>query len=523
VGGTAITARFIASIKKHLGHEEFTALEACLDCLNCGSACAWYLATGDATLHPKYKKDFIRKVYRDHIRPVGRLATSLGLKTPLTEETLRHYMPYFWKCTTCGRCTLACPLGLSNRSVIRLGRTAFSDAGLIRENPALNEVYEGSRDVRHSFALPKEKILLRFGFFLTHDNTQVPFDARGADYLYASSAAENARFPDYGIKVPKILNAAQVSYTLSSRLTDTGTDVEHVVVHRELSRQMLEEVENEAERLQVKRVLVSECGCDIRTFYLDAGSILGRPFKVPVQSLDSLMLSAIKSGALPVDKVPDLIAFHDPCKVVRLSGFGELERELLHCVSNNIVEMLPNREYNYCCNGGTGPLRLPENAPLRRQISRIKANQIETTGAQRVVTPCAVCMLTLEDICQTYNLSAVGQRMSYMMFELVYEAAMRALEPFGEVVRTHSPAVFAGRTSDFIFTHGIAGILSDIARRSDIAELLQWLSQDAITARYITSHPNARDTFDAFCRTYGTDQKGKTPWRSPDSYTTTSF
>jgi Fe-S oxidoreductase len=499
---------FIASLKKNMHAEEFMAIEACLNCRSCGYACAWYLAAGDKTLHPKYKKDFIRKIYYQYIHPVGRLSTALGLAPPLTEDTLRRYMPYFWKCTTCGRCTLSCPLGLSNRSIMRLARTAFCDSGLIADNPVLKEIHENSRDFRHSFALSPEKILLRYVLFLTCEKILVPFDVEGADYLYLGTAAENTKFPDFGVKVPMILNAAGILYTYSARLIDTGTDIEHVVVHRELSKEMLEDVELEAGRLRAKAVLISECGCDIRTFYIEAGSILGRPFKFPVQSMDSLLLQMIKTGAIPVERVPGRITFHDPCKVVRLAGMGDMERELLNHVAETIIEMSPNREYNYCCNGGTGPLRLPENTPLRRQISQIKANQIKATQAARVVTPCAVCMLTLEDICQTYKLNGKAERMSFMTFELVYEAMDRALERNGQVERKCLPGVFNNMTEEFIFTHSAAGILDKMGQKADMPALVRWLSQDAVTARYVKAHPDARDVFEKICDQGDTKQKG---------------
>lgn len=483
---------FLASLKKHLGAEELLAMDACLDCRNCGSGCAWYLATGDDTLHPKYKKDFIRNVYHAHIHPIGRMATAMGIRPPLTEETLHQYLPYFWKCTTCGRCTLSCPLGLSNRSVFRLARTAFCDSGLIKENPALNEVVEGSRNVRHSFAIPKEKLLLRYGLFLAHEKTIIPMDLPEADYLYAPSAVENTRFPDFAVKIPQILNAAHVSYTFSSRLTDTGTDAEHVVVDRDLSREMLEDVEHEADRLSVRRVLISECGCDVRTFYIDAESILGRPFKYPVQSIDSLMLELLQSGALPVEKVPTRITLHDPCTVVRLSGMGRLERELLNRVASDIIEMSPKGRYNYCCNGGTGPLRLSENSQLRREISQIKANQIHETSAEKVVTPCAVCMLTLEDICRTYKLSPSGQRMSFMTFELVHEAMQRALGRTGQFSRTQLPAAFRYESPEFIFNHSMAGLIGKISDSSDMTALFQWLANDPVTTRYFMEHPDKK-------------------------------
>lgn len=488
---SSVSRRFVTALAEHLGAEEFTALEACLNCRQCGSACAWYLATGDDKLHPKYKKDFIRDVYARHITPAGRLAQWLGLSNALTTEELREHLASFWHCTTCGRCSLACPLSLNNRAIVRAGRAAFSDSGLIEENAVLNTVYVGSRDLRHSFSLTPNQVFARLGLFLLNEGVEVPFDVVGADCLFVCTAAGNTRFPDYGINVPKLLNAARVRYTLSSRLTDTGTDIEHVLVSRELSRTMLLEVEQEAQRLKAGKVVISECGCDVRTFYVEAGNILGRPFALPVESLDSLLLACIKAGALPVDRVTDTVTFHDPCKVTRLTGLGELERELLSLVAANVVEMEPHGERNYCCNGGTGPLRLPEVAPLRRRISRFKAEQIRATQAARIVTPCAVCMLSLADICTHYELSPKGTRMAYLTFELVAEAVEAALTRLGQRARMLYPAVFDGMSPNEVRSHGITGLINGITHAADFPAVYQWLSQDEIVNRYCATHPEA--------------------------------
>lgn len=489
--------RFIASLSKHVGAEEFAALEACLNCRQCGSACAWYLATGDEKLHPKYKKDFIRDVYARHIQPAGRIAQRLGLAQPLTVDELREHMSSFWQCTTCGRCSLACPLSLNNRAVVRAGRAAFSDSGIIEDNSVLNTVYVGSRDYRHSFALTRNQVFARLGLFLLTEGIDAPFDVVGADCLFVCTAAGNTRFPDFGVAVPKLLNAAKVRYTLSSRLTDTGTDIEHVLVSRELSRAMLLEVEHEAQRLQVSKVVISECGCDVRTFYVEAGDILGRPFALPVESIDSVLLNCIQSGDLPVDRVTESVTFHDPCKVTRLTGLGELERQLLARVAENVVEMEPHGERNYCCNGGTGPLRLPELAPLRRLASKFKAEQIRATHAKRVVTPCAVCMLSLTDICSHYELGPKGQRMAYLTFEVVAEASLAALTRLGQAARLRSPAVFEDMSASEVRSHGVIGLMDVITRNSDYPAVYQWLIKDEIVNRFCAAHSQTSEHLNA--------------------------
>ncbi len=483
--------KFVESLERNFTAEDIVNLEACIGCKNCGEACAWYLVTGDEKLHPTYKADFIRKIYRRYMTAEGKLLGRLGLIETPTVKDLKEHMEYFWKCTACGRCTLACPQGLSTRRIVRLARAAYADAGLSMENPTLRSIVENTEKLRHSFGLTREQIFGRVGLFLFTDGTELPVEVEGAEYLFVCPAAGNTKIPDYGIKLPKILNAAGVSYTVSPRVVDTGTEIDHIVVHHELSKKMLEEWEAEAERLGVQKILVVECGCDVRTLYAEASETLGRPFKFPIVSVDQLMLDLIKAGKLPVEKIETKITMHDPCYVTRLSGLGDMERELLKTVAENFVEMSPNKEYNYCCNAGSGPMRLPENTELRRKVSVIKAEQIKNTGAEIVTTPCAVCMLSIEDTCQTYGLAKPGERMSYMMFEIVYEAMVRALEKRGELDRMKLPVELKDRDEEFLRRHSIAGIMQNMMQQKEFPGLMKWLEQDEIVQRYFRDNPHA--------------------------------
>ena len=490
--------KFVVSLKKNLTADLFVSLESCLDCRQCGSACAWFLGTGDDKFHPKYKTDFIRNIYRNHLRISGRISRKLGKRPALSDSVLREHMPYYWKCTTCGRCTLACPLGLSNRALVRLARSAYTDSGLVEENPALKQVLDGSRDMRHSFGLSKEKVHLRLGFISECEDIDIPVDFPRCDYLYICAAVGNTRFPDYGIKVPKILNAAGVRYTFSSRIIDTGTDIEYVLAQGDLSRAMLCEIEEEADRLGAETILISECGCDIRTFYHDAGRILGRPLKFPVRSLDSLLIDLIRSGKLPVKKLAFNVTFHDSCKVSRLSGFADEGRNLLDLIVESRVEMTPNREYNYCCNGGTGPLRLPENNEVRRRVSRFKAEQIKQTGAERVVTPCSVCMLSLEDIAKEYRLSPGGRRMSFLLFEIVYDAMIAALSGPGELSLIKTPVAFLDQSPDSIRDFSLSSRVKKIATLPDYPALYAWLKDDPVVKRYVDANPGTAPVLESW-------------------------
>jgi hypothetical protein len=155
--------------------------------------------------------------------------------------------------------------------------------------------------------------------------------------------------------------------------------------------------------------------------------------------------------------------------------------------------MTPNREHNYCCNGGAGGMRLTENTELRRKISVLKANQIRNTGAESVTTPCVVCTLSLEDTCKTYGLARPGERMALVMFEVVYEAMEQALAKRGELARMLLPAELAGRDAEFFAAHSISGWMEVLIRQPEFLDLLDWLEHDEIVQRFARDHPLVAD------------------------------
>lgn len=502
---------FVASLEEHLTPEDIVNLEACMDCKLCGDACAWYLGTNDEKLHPTYKTHFVREVYKRYMTIEGKVAGTLGLIPTPTVADLRERMEYFWKCTACGRCTLACPAGLSTRRLVRMARAAYTDSGLCRENPTLDSIIHNLETLRHSFGLTSEQIMARYSLFLCSQDLEMAVDIEGAEVLFVCPSAANTKIPDYATKVMAIMNAAGISYTVSSRLLETGTEADHVLVHHDLARMILEAWEGEAERLGVQKVMVAECGCDTRSLFFEATELLGRPFKFPVILFDPMITEYIDDGRLPVDRVDAKITLHDPCHSTRLAGIGDTMRELLNRVTTNFIEMTPNREYNYCCNGGAGGMRLPENAPVRRQVSSIKANQIKDTGADYVTTPCVVCMLTLDDTCKVYNLgkNQEGERAATMMFEVIYDAMYKALERRGELHRMHLPIELEGRSPEYLWNHSVAGKVAQLMQSEKAGGVLAWLEQDAVVQRFFSENPQGVDQLEKFKEMHARAQEGE--------------
>jgi Fe-S oxidoreductase len=63
------------------------------------------------------------------------------------------------------------------------------------------------------------------------------------------------------------------------------------------------------------------------------------------------------------------------------------------------VELLELQDHGVagiCCGGGGGVVSNPRAAPLRHKVFDIKRAQVEATGAERFVTSCGQCRITLE-------------------------------------------------------------------------------------------------------------------------------
>lgn len=481
---------YVDTVDKWLTAEDVVInIDLCTKCNNCGPACAWYLETGDERLHPRARADIVRKIYNRYISFTGKILGFFGLIETPTLATLKEAMDTFWKCTVCGRCTLSCPMGISTRRLIRIGRAAYTEAGLSQADPTIKAIEDFSRDKKHSFGLNMDQVFGRSNLFLRHIKTDIPINVVGAEYLFVCPAAGNTRIPDLGTNMFQLLNVAGISYTVTPEVIDTGTEIDHIGVHHKLSKQMLLDWEEAGEKLQCTAVIISECGCDVRTLYHEATETLGRPFKFPIVSIDHLFETALLDGRLPYEQLAESVTFHDPCYLTRLAGKDARYRRMIPLLVNDFREMTPNKEYNYCCNGGSGGMKMAQNAELRRKISRPKANQIKDTGADFVTTPCAICYLTLKDITEHYGMATPENRKAKMFFEIVHGAVMKALEKRGETDRVKMPLEFKGKSAAWIKEHSAIQMLENRLKSPSFRPTMNWLKADPLVQGFGKRNP----------------------------------
>ena len=152
-------------------------------------------------------------------------------------------------------------------------------------------------------------------------------------------------------------------------------------------------------------------------FSTDAAVLEGLKGAHPVVEL---LLEYLEDGRIKVDpaKNEERVTLHDPCNLVRWGGVSEQQREILARVVSDFQEMTPNREDNFCCGGGGGMLSMSEYGERRVASGGTKADQIRTTGAKIVATPCHNCADQLLELSKHYKLGTE----ILAVVELVYNA-----------------------------------------------------------------------------------------------------
>jgi Fe-S oxidoreductase len=334
----------------------------------------------------------------------------VGAET-LTEEALEALAAAaFGRCTLCGRCALNCSIGLDPAEIMRFARTVLVAAGMVPDGIQANIVAAQAsgntmsispQDVRETICWLEEDLRQTIG----DPDAHMPVDTQGARVLYALNPRELKFFPLSISAAGLIFHAARESWTLTSSDFDI-TNYGFFAGDIEAQRAIAERLFRRAEELGVQELVVAECGHGYRSLRWEAPEWLGRSLPFAVRSFVEVMAEYLAAGRLHLDpsKNPDPVTLHDPCNLVRHGGVIEEQRYLLRHAVTTFVEMIPNREDNYCCGGGGGLLAASEHTAKRIESGKVKAEQIRATGAKVVASPCHNCIDQLMELNRHYTL-----------------------------------------------------------------------------------------------------------------------
>jgi Fe-S oxidoreductase len=399
--------------------------DACVRCGLCGESCHIYKTEPVPENLPGVKAARVASFFRRYHTVLGRIAPFLVGARALTAEALDELVEAaYGRCTGCGRCGLNCSVGADVGAIIRAGRNVLAAVGKVPPN--LQAVVDNQLQTGNQMAITPEELRDTAAWIsedlrleMDDDDAAVHVDEPGKRVFYLVNPREVKFFPLSLMAAAGVFHAAGESWTMSSKFYDvtnyglySGDDPAAAAI----TKQAIEE----AERLGAREIILSECGHGFRSFRWEGPNWMGERYAAPMRSILQLLLEYLEEGRIRVDpaKNPDRVTLHDPCNLVRWGGVVEPQREVLRRVVSDFVEMVPNREQNFCCGGGGGMLSMSEYGDRRVASGEVKAEQIRATGAKIVAAPCHNCADQLLDLNKKYKLGVEIKA----VVELVYEA-----------------------------------------------------------------------------------------------------
>ena len=389
------------------------SLVGCVHCGMCHTSCHYALANpDDPTMTPSYKADQLRKIFKHNHDWTGRVFPWwVGAKVPKNQEDLEKLKDIaFGTCTNCRRCTYNCPMGVDTATLNRIMRGLLTSVGVMPEG--VRVVSKDQWEIGNQMGVLKEDYLDTLEWMSEELEGEegdpavaIPVDKENCEVMYVINPREAKYDPRTIAAAARIFWAAGENWTMPSEGWDqtnfglfSGDDALGGIAGKRVYEKVKE--------LKAKKLVISECGHGFRSTRCEAMTWSGTDIDFPIESSVFTMLRYIKEGKIKVDQkvCKERVTYHDSCNLARSCGITEEPRELLNLVASDFVEMIPNRQENFCCTGGGGAMSMSEYSARRLKSAKVKADQIRATGAKIVVTSCHNCVDGLNDLIKHYKL-----------------------------------------------------------------------------------------------------------------------
>jgi Fe-S oxidoreductase len=389
--------KLLGLFQSKLDRTTLYSLEVCSRCGLCKDACFAYASVPKLEYIPSWRAEVVRKIYKRYFKLSGKLFPYWGEAKEIDDETMKQLSEAAYTCTGCRRCMMVCPFGIDTQAIQSIAKLLL--IGNESEPEILSMLADASIEKGRSLDLYKDSFMQGIrnvekeviAKWKGESDQIIPLDVKGANILYVALAGAHSIIP-----TASILNAARENWTLSFfEAVNFGAFVGDPTKTQLIAKRIIDE----AVKLQVKEVVICECGTAFRVMKHLVGK---QPFEV--SHIAEVVARYLKEDRIRVekDRIKGVITYHDPCQSARNGGVIEEPRDVLSHLTSNFVEMTPNREYNWCCGGGGGLVAL-DNEDFRESTGKIKVDQVKSTGASIVSTGCENCHTQLKFLSDRYK------------------------------------------------------------------------------------------------------------------------
>jgi Fe-S oxidoreductase len=390
-------------------------VDTCIHCGLCSEACHYYLSRDrDPHFSPVGK---VKQTIWEMLKNKGKVSPEFIKKASEIAST---------ECNLCRRCAMYCPFGIDIAYMILVVRRICHMLGVIplyiqdtahSHSVTMNQMWVKADEWPDTLQWQEEEAQAEI------PTLRIPLEKEGADVMYSVIGPEPKFQAQLIYQAAVIMNTAGINWTMPATPGWDNSDMAMYTGDNEIMGRVKRAHFETAARLKVKKIVMGECGHAFRSVYDVGNRWLGwRMPPIEVVHAIEFYHDILKEGRIKISKKFETpVTLHDPCNVVRGRGLHEMSRYVTREMCEELIEMHPNREHNYCCCAGGGVINCgPPYKNKRVTSNKVKADQLfaaKAKGAKVLITPCHNCHSGLEDINHHYGL---GLEIKFLM-DILYE------------------------------------------------------------------------------------------------------
>jgi Fe-S oxidoreductase/nitrate reductase gamma subunit len=294
-----------------------------------------------------------------------------------------------WACTTCRACVNECPVLIDHiDAIVDMRRSLVSESKLDKPK---KDLLVNLTNVSNPYGLPQtDRLKWAEGLSVKTVKEQPEFDVL---YWVGCSGSYDPRNQNVSRAVVKILNAAKVRFAVLGTEEKCNCEVARRLGEEGRFQQSALELVELLRKHNVKLVL-TQCPHCFNTFKNEYPEF-GAGFQVVHHS--QFIAQLVKGGKLKLKQSSErTVTFHDPCYLGRHNGVFDSPREVISSLSHVTLKEMPrSRENSFCC--GAGGANFWYKVEQKKKVGVIRVEEAQALKPNVLATACPFCTSMLED------------------------------------------------------------------------------------------------------------------------------